>query len=327
MSSSWIFSLNTFDVNTSGSQKKALSLINDHESKLASQANDPDIAAIYSSFKQFAKDYYDAYANYQMATGTYSGKTMSFEDVLAELNMQLPYWEGQVRYHFPEGTAVEKEIFPNKRSSFQMGTYEQRVSATKSLALKLKEFPQMAAVQSAVESFYIKMETTRSTQQIHEGTVKSLSSNLEELRVIVTEEMYSNLGRLMSKFKKNRDRITDFFDMEILRTNLGGSGSEFSQKDVLGAGAIATVNFKNKELNPDTVLKISVLGAEGSASFYFAAANTDVPAQEGIRISMRAGETKTLAAMELGYDAGAGLTLLNIMNTGTAAIEWKVGVE
>lgn len=326
--SNWLALSNSFEVATRTSNKLALSLFTDHEAKLLANADDADIASMHQSFKQYSKNYSDAYSSYQMATGTYSGKTMSFEEVLTELNNLIPFWEGQVHYYFPEGNPTEKEIFPNKRGTFQKGTYEQRVNAVKTLAVKLKEFPQMAALQSTVDSFFIKMEATRLLQQSLEGRVKSLSSLLEEQRLLVADEMYANLGRLMTKFARNRERIRDFFDMEIVQYgSSSSSSSEFSQKDVLGAGAIATVNFKNKELSPDTVLKISVLGAEGSASFYFAAANTDVPAQEGIRISMRAGETKTLAAMELGYDAGAGLTLLNIMNTGTAAIEWKVGVE
>lgn len=214
----WIFLSNTFLVNTEGSFKKALSLFTDTHAKLRNEQADPDIAAMFAELDPVYQAYVTIYTNWEMTQGTYKGKTAGVEEILLEkMPVNLRLWEGAVRAVFPEDSPTETEIFPNKRSPFLSGTYEQRIMAVGALANKLTEYAALNATQLLVASFYNTLESTRLRQQEKEGDVKRLSTLLENQRIIVCRVMYGILGLLMHKYQTDTDDIARFFDLSLIR--------------------------------------------------------------------------------------------------------------
>lgn len=214
----WIFLSNTFLVNTEGTFKKALSLFTDTHAKLRNEQADPDIAAMFAELDPVFQSYATTYANWAMVKGTYKGKTTGLEELMLEkMPLQLRKWEGGVRAVFDEDSADEVEIFPNKRSPFLNGSYEQRIAQVRALADKLTEYAALSATQVLVESFYNTLESTRLRQQEKEGDVKRLSVLLENQRIIVCHVMYGILGLLMHKYQTDTNDIERFFDLSLLR--------------------------------------------------------------------------------------------------------------
>ncbi|MBI2722816.1 MAG: hypothetical protein HYX39_11640 [Bacteroidetes bacterium] len=220
MQKPWIFTSNTFEVNTEGSHKKMLALAADTEAKLKAEANDLAINALYQAYFPVYDTYRQIYINYDVAAGNYEGHTLNVETILKEnLPKEIKKWEGFVRGIYPEDTPEEHSIFPNKRSPFLQSTYEDRISAVASLAkrLSLDNNPTVQAYASTVQSFYNLLITARESQQNNEGLLGQLSDIREEQRVLLADELYGVLGGLMQKFKADPAQITRFFDLSLIR--------------------------------------------------------------------------------------------------------------
>ncbi len=214
----WIYVNNTFLVNTKNTYRRANKLFADTYAKLTNEVADPDIALMVAEYEPVFESFVNNYANWKTAKGTYHGKTVNVEDLLGEqLKVNLRRWEGNIRAVFNEDTPTEIEIFPNKRTPFLQGTYEDRIIAMKALSDKLLEYPALAATQLLVESYYNQVKSSRLLQQQKEGSVGALSILIENQRIIVCHVLYGILGLLMHKYKTDPNDLVRFFDLELLR--------------------------------------------------------------------------------------------------------------
>ncbi|MBI2722054.1 MAG: hypothetical protein HYX39_07760 [Bacteroidetes bacterium] len=224
MQKPWIYTNNTFEVNTQGSHKKMLALSADTEAKLKAGPNDPAINALYQAYFPVYDTYRQIYINYDVAAGNYEGQTLNVESILKEnMPKEIRKWEGYVRNIYPEDSPEEHSIFPNKRSPFLHSTYEDRISAVASLAkrLSLDNNPAIQAYAASVQSFYNLLISAREIQQNNEGLLGHLSDIREQQRVLLADELYGVLGGLMQKFKAEPDQITRFFDLSLIRETGG----------------------------------------------------------------------------------------------------------
>lgn len=222
MKKTWIFLSNTFAVQTRGTHVKMLTLATDTDAKLSNEVADPDINTIYLQFHPVYEGYRMVCINFDMAEGNYEGQTLAFEDILDSIPDHIRVWESQIRYVYVEDTPEERAIFPNKRTPFLSGTYEDRLSAIGTLAETLSTIVPLSATHTLVASFYNMALSTRLAQQQKEGNVGLLSDLREQQRLLVATEMYGVLGSLMFKFRASPTDIERFFDLELLRRKSPG---------------------------------------------------------------------------------------------------------
>ncbi len=150
----WRFLINTFEVQTEGSNVKMLSLATDTHAKLNNETADPDINVIFTAFDPFYDAYRQICINYDLAAGDYEGETLAFETIMDSIPTEIRKWESGVRSVYVEDSPEERAIFPDKRTPFLQGTYEDRISAVGTLAEKLSSDPALAEVHAVVQSFY-----------------------------------------------------------------------------------------------------------------------------------------------------------------------------
>ena len=220
----WRFLINTFEVQTEGSNVKMLSLATDTHAKLNNETSDPDILLIFNDFDPFYDAYRQICINYDLVAGDYEGETLAFETILDSIPTEIRKWEAGVRFVYVEDSPEERAIFPDKRTPFLQGTYEDRISAVGTLVEKLSSDPALAAVHVMVQTFYNTALSARLAQQGEEGNLGQLSDLRENQRLITADEMYGVLGRLMHKFRNDRDQVERFFDLSLLRET--GDGGE-----------------------------------------------------------------------------------------------------
>ena len=259
----WIFSINTFEVNTQGSNKNMLSIATDTEAKLQAESSDPVINNLYTAYFPVYDAYRQININYDVAAGNSKGQTLNLENLMAvELPKEIRKWEGFVRSIYVEDSTDEVSIFPNKRAPFLQGTYEDRISAIGTLAARLAADPNVGIQSYAptVLSFYNLIFSARDTEQNKEGLLGMLSDTREQQRVLLANELYGVLGGLMRKFKSSPQQITRFFDLSLLRK----TGDEPKQS-VSGR----TTNAANQ--NPLALVKGTIkdaLGVQVGESFF-----------------------------------------------------------
>lgn len=309
--STWHYLDNQFDNATKNSFKKADTLFADHYAKLDAEKSDAVILTLLNRFSPGKTTWDERYSNWISADAVYRGETDRFEAMLTDLtDNKIPQWDAKVQIVFLEKTPDYIIIFPNGRSIFQQGTRDQRIAEVDALALRLGNYPALAALQSEVQTFGNDLNTARNTQQSKEDLVSQASDLLEEQRVIVCQIMYANLGQLMDKFYLNPGNVARFFDLTILR-----NASDFPiAGDVAGS---AVKNIIKRNFQPGTQL---LLKNKGNTPLKFClSATEDGVCGGGMLIPPNSEEVHPVS--DLGDTAN---TFLNVTNQGAVQGNWEV---
>jgi len=229
----WHYLINSFAVQTMRSFKKALSLGTDHLAKLTANNADAVVAAMEASFAPVLQAYVDAEQYLSAALGDYKGETRTVEDLFDELReTKLPYWEGQVFFYFPKGSVQALQLFPNGRTTFSAGNYEQRILAIKTLGDKCALIPELAPLSVNVLAFHTQMASARALQQSSgEGQVALLRDLRESAWAVMCSEMYGNLGLLMHHHRTDPKQVERYFDLQLLRSK-GDSGQASDETEI-----------------------------------------------------------------------------------------------
>ena len=286
MKRDWMPSLNTFEINTRGSHKKAIILFTDSVSKLKNEISDPTIAALFADIEPTFRQYEQLYQDKQLVDNTYESKTMGFEGILTRLSTEIKRWEGKVRGEFPEDTVEEHSIFPNKRTPFIAGTYENRRASVGVLATKLQEFPIFQVLSMEVRAFYNEMEQLRDTQQQMEGKSAQLSDLLEAARVEMCEELYGALGVLMHKHRKTPSNISRYFDLSLLRKTNNSQDAETADVTIKNINAGAVISLGKRPADATEIY----LKNTGSGLLQFSCADFE-GVMDNVTYTLSAGET------------------------------------
>jgi hypothetical protein len=293
------FFINPFLRATQASYKKALSIGEDHKAKLLNLQADPEIAAMLLTYTPILQAYKTADLNLQSAEGTYEGKTQTVEELFDKLNTEkLPYWEGQIRSVYYEGTPEETSLFPDKRKPFQSGTYEQRISAIKVLGDKcaLDANVIISGVSVNILAFHTQIEGARVLQQSQgEAAVAALRNLRETARVLLCQELYGNMGTLMHKHRANPLVIDQYFDLSYLRTP-----SDSTQVLEVDANEVENI-LDNLQLGDLTGKKVKNTSRENvTMQLYYAASISDPPTPGNPVIEVHQGEQKILDEAVMG---------------------------
>ena len=301
------FFINPFLSVTKRSYKDALSLGVDHKAKLVANQADPEIAAILVTYDPILQSYLNVDQNLSSVLGTYKGKTQTLQELFEQLaKVRLPLWEGQIFFYYPEGTETATSLFPNARNPFNDGTYEQRIQAIKVLGDKCALDPSLVGVSVNILAFHTQIESARLTQQSQgEGAADTLRTLRETARVLLCQELYGDMGKLMYKFRSNPTATGDYFDMEILR-----SASEDWEEFDINSGEVLNL-LENVEAGDLNGIKFKNTSPAASGMvLYIYTTNVINGGWNGAGITLNPGEEKTIDE----NDFGALQAFFNVQN-------------
>jgi len=302
----WLITKNTFLSVTADSTKTLMILSPDHRARLLSESTDPDILLISNIFNPIDDALTLSYQNWSVANGLYNGATMAFENLLAELgHAKLEAWIPQIQVVFGESTPEFKSLFPKGKAAFNKGAYDIRLNAVGALGIALGSYAALAAVKTDVDNFYDTILAARTVQQKKEEDVRKMSKLLETARVTTCEEMYSNLGKLMSKFKKTPGDIERFFDLTLIQN----PPKDKDTAAIILAGG-DTGNLKSEGFTASTLIKIYNTGETKGVFFTSDSATGLCP--EGQGLALAPNSNTELAVSALGGDPSN--TFLNVTN-------------
>lgn len=302
-----------------------LTLTLDHMAKITGTAvTNLEFEPIRDSYIPLHEAYTAAYAAWKGSEGTHEGSTLNVEEIFQQLNTQLRIWEAQVRVVFPEDSPNERSIFPDKRVPFQSGTYEQRISAVKTLYEKLATFttqPSLVTLSVTVSNFYNTIEEARFTQSTNEVGISSRSSTLEAARLACAVGMYGNLGRIMFIFRATPVDIEQFWDMSLLRNT---SDNTYSQNLSVDSGTTATVGLSVAQRNAiDANTNIKITNTSSAPVPLKVGFSTTAGEEPTATITVEPEMMRELSASELGWSSEK--RFLCIRNesaeTGTATVQ------
>jgi hypothetical protein len=233
----------------------------------------------------------------------------------------LKAWEGKVFNHYPEGTPTALAIFPNKRSPFQSGTYEERIIAVSALSDSLAPSEELADVKADVKARYAELQKAREEQKQAMTVTERYTTDLEKQRLVLADALYHNLATLMAKFYKTPKDVERFFDLSLIRRSSAGTDGTFSHGNSVNPGTTLVIDVPKKmELSINAIFIIANSGGGSELHFFFAnsASATDSPHKAIVLPD----ETVEITAGEMGWSTTN--TILIVKNMGTLTAEFEL---
>jgi len=215
----WHFFINSFEIATRGSYKKALSLGASHLAQLSANQGDPVIAALLASFTPVWEAYKLADLNLRSTLGNYKGDTQRVRELFTFLNTtKLPYWEPRIWMHHPRSEPESVALLPRGRRAFQKGAYVQRIQAIKALGKQCEEISDLQLLSVDILAFHAEIEAAR-VAQLTNGRAKTanLRTVLEAARLALCAELYGNMGGLMQHYRNNPEHCARYFKLRLVR--------------------------------------------------------------------------------------------------------------
>lgn len=202
----------------------------DHIAKLdARQAEHPDIAAMYARVLPIYEDFSKAYTIWLNEKSYYKGATIKVNNLQNEL-MATKYarWSGGIQWAFKKESAEYAILLPDGSIPFQTGGRDSRIKAVETLAIRLRNYPELAHVQTDVETFYELMKSTRHKQQMHEQNTENASDLLHKAQQNLIDELYYSLLTLLRLYYKDRTKVLAFWQVDLLRSKSSSNSEEVS---------------------------------------------------------------------------------------------------
>lgn len=322
--SRWRYTINTFEVNTVGSNVKMLSLSADTYAKLKAEEANPAIAAILLIYEPVYFAYRDIDQQYGVKSGEYQGNTLDWEHYLDQMPQKLRQWESLIRFVYIEDSPQEKAIFPNKRAPFESGTYESRLEALGSLKLKTGSDVALAAANAQIASFYNAASGARLVQQTSEGSLGQLSDLRENQRLLLADELEGVLGQLMFIHRHNLVEVERYFDLSLLRDT--GDDKTVVVDGGINPNQVINVSAllpENMNVNDDTVIRLKNKSAVPvNLEFYSANGPSDLP-PAGPLFNVGGGATLEKVLGDFNFSTYSNL---NIHNPTGSAGTWEIEI-
>lgn len=231
----WKYASNQFAHATVGSFKKMLLLAGDHDARLEARKGEAPIAPLQDRFHPVYLTYAGAYTTWTSARGMREGGTATVTEMLDELaSTRARQWDVKVMAVYDKGTPQHRGLFPDGREPLQLGPIDLRIEAVMSFYTRLTAHSETlpAELLSEVLDFHAELLSARQLQQGQHGSLAEASGELEAARLATAEMLYGNLGVLMDTYRATPERITQFFNLSLVRnTNGNGNGGDENDSD------------------------------------------------------------------------------------------------
>ena len=288
----WLFTGNPFESATSNSYIRAFMIGNFTESVLlARSASATEIAALEIYFKPYWAAYKGVYDSWRGQSGAQKMASSSLAQVLDDGPEHLDSWSATLMVAgIRPGMPQFLRVFPQGRSPFYRGHQDSRIEAYQSLEAAFTDIGQPALALEA-NDFYIKLHDANVFQEGAKGNTSSDSNATENGRIDLCNALYYVLGGLMQYYNTNRDAISSYFLLRLIRIS--------SQKVFVGhTKPSASYNIAKRTLEPESMLTL-YNGGVGPLQFWLAGDKTgNNPG--GTPITIAGGANQDVTASQLG---------------------------
>lgn len=320
----WIYLINTFLVNTIKAPTKMLGIATDHDSRLNGATGDPEILSIYTVFHALFLLFQNFYTAWKAAISQRMSRTLTLTNEFRNLSERwIREWEGKVHNFFSEGTPTELSIFPQKRKPFQLGTYDERIIAVKTLATSMEPHAVLATVMADVLAKHVILSDARDAQKQAMQNASNASMLLDKSRIEVGRHLYKNLGLLMAKYFLDPTEVQQFFNLTLIRRSSTELDGLFNQGSTVNMDSSLVVSMpKNFELSINATFLIA--NSEGGSELHFFFADSASTATSELKATVLPGESVEATAAEMGWSTER--NMLIVKNAGMKTAEYEMTV-
>ncbi len=219
--SEWELFVNRFEKSTRGNYSKALAVGLHHCNSLF--ADSPTVSVALECYN-LIKPMYDlllsAYIEFLSQSGIQGGTVLSFKQIIDNLPENVDNWQALIKTVYSAKSSAFVALFPKGKSSFNKGTYKQKVNAVSALLTLVSKDVKLAAVKEIIAPFYAIMLLAFDVKDISKKITITDSTAVETARINMCIEMQGNFGLLTTAFKANPSLGAKYFDETLLRNIL-----------------------------------------------------------------------------------------------------------
>lgn len=214
----WIFLQNTFLTATRDSYRSMKKIGNFTNAALAAKLGTAFFDDLYATLQPINKIYTDAYDLWVSKKDQQQGKTASLTQLLSKLSSEkIRDWDIAIQGVYKDDSPQYIGLLPNKRTPFQNGSQEDRLSAVNALAIAIGTDAALDTVKADVLAYYNLLTTTLGIQKGSISTTGNSSDAVEAARIALGTELYGALGQLMNYYKETPEAAGAYFDLETIR--------------------------------------------------------------------------------------------------------------
>ena len=320
----WSALWNVFDNQTKGSFKRMLIASKDHLDKLKQMVlvHPPlqgELDFLLPHFTHFQEVYAAADSNRLY----YQSNTQAVEKMFADLSSYwIKKWDIAIQNHFLEGTVEYTMLLGDRRTPFQSGSYEERVSKIRSLATRLQDFPQLSILQAEVSQYATDIENARTKQQGFEFKENTYSNQLEAARLKLAQAMFGVLGALQRYFWDNLEAVETLYELQYFTTPTR-QAKENTSKTSVEIPANEQVVLVNQPMAGNSAFEIEA--AIGAAVVVYGVNLLDEPVPMNAKI-ISGGTTEIVNILDISSSENGSANFLvckNLQTNAVSKIRWQ----
>ena len=253
----------------------------------------------------------------------YQSNTQTVEKMFADLSSHwIKKWDIAIQSHFLEGTPEYTMLLGDRRTPFQSGSYEERVSKIRSLATRLQDFPQLSVLQAEVSQYATDIENARTKQQGFEYKESTYSNELEAARLKLAQAMFGVLGALQRYFWDNLEAIETLYELQYW-TSPTRKVKEGSQKIAVDIAANEQVVLAHQVMEGNDMFEIEA--KLGAAVAVYGLHSLDEPMPFNAKI-ISSGTTEILSILDISSSEDGRANFLvckNLQKNAVSTIYWQ----
>jgi hypothetical protein len=216
MSAHAFYLTNYFLTYTEHSRKKMIDVVSFFMSAISEGLPDVELQDIFDRTDPLFTVYKTKFDTWKLAKETYQGSTLLLTLGFGEFQGKLEKIESKVIDTYTSKSDEYKSIFRDGMDIYYKDTYYQRIQNLGYLRDRLGLYVPVAAAKIIATDLHLHMTDLRDKQQQKAKKLKEASDDLELSRIDIADMMYGNVGILMNKFRKFRDKIASFFNLDVL---------------------------------------------------------------------------------------------------------------
>lgn len=291
MEREWIYIQNPFLNATADNYSKFNSIINYSNTRFNGQAGDAFFDTVIAIVAPSCSLWNTAYATWTESQGEHKGTTNTVQVLIDQLSgTSIGDWVRRIAVVYAPGTSDYIRLLPRGSAPFQTGKQADRILAVKNLITAIGTDAALTAVKADVVAFYADLDAAKTAQTVDLAATDTLSDNCEMQRIASCTILWQSLGMMITQFATTPNVISNYYDLENLRSNEQVSFTHTVHP-------LATAVIAKRKLTDTMQIRVNNTG-DAEVRVYYAAEKND--AIGATYLSVPAGEDTTVAANVIG---------------------------
>ncbi len=205
---------------TDGSFPKSIRVSTVHDSTMEAKISIPFIGIMYGIYHPIHLELIAKNNAFIAQGGMQEGETLTVVQFLKLLRgTKARQWDTAIQQVYDITTPRYKQLMPNRRTPFQVGTQQGKIEEVKALSLRIGTDTELVDVKADADLFYSQAHDAYAHQQGSIHLTPIVSQQCEQARVAMCQAQFGNLGTFIHEYRATPEMIPLYFDVKNISSH------------------------------------------------------------------------------------------------------------